>query len=427
MGSITLNTNRTGQRGLTLVLLGLLGLGFASCRSSHDPCCRSEAPPPRRAETNIDPGWPKADNGFHQVSYSEVRGSVPKLAGAEMVNDDEICMQCHEAYVKSFHENVHRVRHCEDCHGPASRHSRPGQGTGADLQLQEGRRSGRPRGGLLEVPRAEPVLARHAVADLEARPLRRDVRRLPPRPLQRAGGNARHHHRLVRAGRAPSLAAGIVSARRASAGYARLLQRCRSGEAEPAFAPRHVAQPRRRGAGPLLTCHGDMHDLLQIAGPHQICGPNGFNCTTCHDPHGQIIESTRKDLCLSCHKRARRRWPGTPRSTSTTASPARTATIRTRIRRSSRSLTSTITRSSGPSGWRCPCRSRRPATSATRRYSPRTTCLRTTRSWKARWSAPIATIRTASWRRTSRQKQSTCSATSATRRRRARSPIRTRR
>jgi DmsE family decaheme c-type cytochrome len=44
-----------------------------------------------------------------------------------------------------------------------------------------------------------------------------------------------------------------------------------------------------------------MRDLLRIAGPHQIGGPNGFNCTTCHDPHGQIIESTRKDLCLSCH------------------------------------------------------------------------------------------------------------------------------
>jgi DmsE family decaheme c-type cytochrome len=47
-----------------------------------------------------------------------------------------------------------------------------------------------------------------------------------------------------------------------------------------------------------------MRDLLRIAGPHQIGGPNGFNCTTCHDPHGQIIESTRKDLCLSCHKGA---------------------------------------------------------------------------------------------------------------------------
>ena len=44
-----------------------------------------------------------------------------------------------------------------------------------------------------------------------------------------------------------------------------------------------------------------MRDLLRVAGPHQIGGPNGFNCTTCHNPHGQIVESTRKDLCLSCH------------------------------------------------------------------------------------------------------------------------------
>ena len=51
-----------------------------------------------------------------------------------------------------------------------------------------------------------------------------------------------------------------------------------------------------------LKCHCDMRDLLRIAGPHQIGGPNGFNCTTCHDPHGKINESTRKDLCLSCHK-----------------------------------------------------------------------------------------------------------------------------
>ncbi len=41
--------------------------------------------------------------------------------------------------------------------------------------------------------------------------------------------------------------------------------------------------------------------MQRIAGPHQICGPNGFNCTTCHDPHGQIKESSRRDLCLSCH------------------------------------------------------------------------------------------------------------------------------
>jgi DmsE family decaheme c-type cytochrome len=48
-------------------------------------------------------------------------------------------------------------------------------------------------------------------------------------------------------------------------------------------------------------CHCDMHEFQRVAGPHQICGANGFNCTTCHDPHGQILEYSRKDLCLSCH------------------------------------------------------------------------------------------------------------------------------
>ena len=112
MRIVTHQTNQSRKRGMTLVLLGVLGLGFASCQSSHNPTCRSEAPPPRRAETNIDPGWPRAENAFRQVSYTEVRGTVPTLAGAEMVNDDEICMTCHETYVKLFHDNVHRVQNC---------------------------------------------------------------------------------------------------------------------------------------------------------------------------------------------------------------------------------------------------------------------------------------------------------------------------
>ncbi len=49
-------------------------------------------------------------------------------------------------------------------------------------------------------------------------------------------------------------------------------------------------------------CHGEKQDMQQIAGPHQICGPNGFNCTTCHDTHGKILESSRQQLCLSCHQ-----------------------------------------------------------------------------------------------------------------------------
>ena len=161
MRTVTHQTIQSRQRGMTLVLLGLLSLGFASCQSSHNPTCRSEAPPPRRAETNIDPGWPRGNNAFHQVSYQAVRGSVPELAGAEMVNDDDICMQCHEAYVKSFHEqrpSRAELRSLPRAGQPAR--GNPRQGAGADLQLQEGRRSGGPGRGLLEVPRAEPVLAR---------------------------------------------------------------------------------------------------------------------------------------------------------------------------------------------------------------------------------------------------------------------------
>ena len=48
-------------------------------------------------------------------------------------------------------------------------------------------------------------------------------------------------------------------------------------------------------------CHQEKHELQAVASPHQIGGPNGFNCNTCHDPHGKILESSRKDLCLKCH------------------------------------------------------------------------------------------------------------------------------
>jgi len=51
-----------------------------------------------------------------------------------------------------------------------------------------------------------------------------------------------------------------------------------------AVAPRHVAASRwRLVPGICYRCHGDMKQYQEIAGPHQICGPNGSNCTTCHD------------------------------------------------------------------------------------------------------------------------------------------------
>jgi DmsE family decaheme c-type cytochrome len=36
--------------------------------------------------------------------------------------------------------------------------------------------------------------------------------------------------------------------------------------------------------------------------PHQIGGPKGFKCTTCHDAHGNVKKEQRTEQCLQCHK-----------------------------------------------------------------------------------------------------------------------------
>ena len=128
-----------------LVAVGCLCLAFASCHSAHDPTCRTEGELPARHEPPLERLTPPvADQPFQQVCYETVHAEIPKPAGAEYVNDTEVCETCHETYVKTFADNVHRHDNCEACHGPASRHVETRPGTGADLQLQEGqsRRAG---------------------------------------------------------------------------------------------------------------------------------------------------------------------------------------------------------------------------------------------------------------------------------------------
>jgi DmsE family decaheme c-type cytochrome len=309
--SVTHSNHRTRQRGLTLLSLGLMSLVFASCKSSHNPTCRSEDPPAHRAETNIDPGWPRANNAFRQVSYQEVRGTVPVLAGAEMVNDDDICMQCHEAYVKTFHEsNVHRVQNCEACHGPASRHVETrGKEPGLIFSFKKG---------VDPVARAEACLKCH------------EQNQCTPGAQWRTSKHANcgvtcvdchRGHYNVPAGTPPtslqtaSFSPPPTGQQTASfspppgTGYPRSATLVSYNAAEPPKPSLPSLKGTSHALGAVapdlcLKCHCDMRDLLRVAGPHQIGGPNGFNCTTCHDPHGKIVESTRKDLCLSCHKGA---------------------------------------------------------------------------------------------------------------------------
>ena len=87
------------------ILLGMLSLTIAACGYRGRDA--------RRAETPLEPAWPRPNNVFRQASYSEIRVGLPTIEGAEFVNDDELCLTCHKVYTESFADNVHRGIHTE--------------------------------------------------------------------------------------------------------------------------------------------------------------------------------------------------------------------------------------------------------------------------------------------------------------------------
>lgn len=275
---------------LGLVVLAVLLLGITSCTSSSRPT--------RRTTTNLDPGWPRGNNFFQEVSYGKVQVPVPDIAGAEYVNDDELCLTCHEAYTKTFAGNVHQGLHegqsCEACHGPASRHLETrGKEPGLILSFKgESMRPAEKSEVCLKCHEQDRCAAggryrysKHAycgVACMDCHTAHYDVPPGTPATTEPV------HTALDANGAAFVLAA---------------YQDRYKGEDE-------LTRPSRRGTSHNLNavapwicykCHGDMYEFQEIAGPHQICGSNGFNCTTCHDPHGKIREESRTELCLQCH------------------------------------------------------------------------------------------------------------------------------
>jgi DmsE family decaheme c-type cytochrome len=270
--------------------VGLLLAGVTACQTSHAP--------ERRTDPNLDPGWPKADNFFHQVSYNPVRGTLPTIQGAEFVNDDEICAQCHAGYAKAFADNVHRGDNCESCHGPASKHvetrgKEPGlifsfkiadAATKSEACLKCHEENACTEG-------ARYRTSRHAVCGVSCTDCHRAHYNVPPGtpattdPNQTTQLGSPHHVALTSyaepakpAGPKDSTKGGTLPSLRGSSQHL--------GAVSPNVC---------------YKCHGEYAEFQRVAGPHQICGPNGFNCTTCHDPHGQIREETRVDLCLQCH------------------------------------------------------------------------------------------------------------------------------
>lgn len=270
------------------VVIGVLVLAMTSCGVGRRTA--------QRADTEVNNAWPgefpKPATVFHQVSLQELRAPLPTIPEAEYVNDDEFCATCHQAYVELFGENVHRGIHegaqsCESCHGPASKH----------LETR-----GKEPGTIISFKNLHPVQASEVCLQCH------EQNACTPGAMWRTSKHAHAGiscqschtaHYNVPAGTPAVTEPGVAG--RIPGGDIRLSS---FQEEQPARQPSLAGTSNNLGAmapDTCYRCHGDKADMQRIAGPHQICGPNGFNCTSCHDAHGNLLESSRKDLCLQCH------------------------------------------------------------------------------------------------------------------------------
>lgn len=233
-------------------------------------------------------GRPGGVGYWREKEYPPVRAVIPTIAKAEFVKDDELCMTCHESYVDYHKSNVHRDQSCEVCHGPGSQHVRTrGQEPGLILSFKK----------MSPAERSETCLkcheqdscapgtkwrtSAHAHANVSCTDCHKGHYNVPPgTPSTKvAGGGAASKKIQLLSFQEPKKDTADLKAIRANS------------QAMGA-----------RGVETCYRCHAQTQELQRIAHPHQIHGPNNFECKTCHDPHGNIKKESRTDLCLQCHK-----------------------------------------------------------------------------------------------------------------------------
>jgi DmsE family decaheme c-type cytochrome len=254
-------------------------------------CRTAEPKPAHRGPTTTDPApyGPYPEPPWQEVKNASLHVPLPEIAEAEYVNDDSLCMTCHETYVKTFQHNVHRDQSCEKCHGPASRHlASRGKEPGTILSFKK----------LTAPQRAELCLKCH------------EDNACSPGTQWRSSPHAAHgvsctdchtSHYNVPPGTSPVTPLAQDGQSNPIVQVVRLPV---VDEAAPIDMAAIRAASNDLGAVTphiCLRCHANMAQQMNVAASHQICGAIGFDCTTCHNPHGKIRPETRTDLCLKCH------------------------------------------------------------------------------------------------------------------------------
>ena len=281
-------------RGKASVFVGLGGLWFlfsliVSCKSMDDAA--------RTEQSRVDSGWPRANESWEAKQLPLLQGEPPTVPGAEYVYNDKICSVCHDTYVHRFVNNVHRRESCEACHGPASRHLETrGQDPGTILSFTS----------MTPVQRSEVCATCHEQDSCApGHEWRRSVHAHQGVACTDCHVNS---HYNVPPGTPKITPSSIAMDTFPDDWRIRLLSTLSIDE--EAELERKRALPSLRGTSGNLgavapnvcyRCHSDTRDLEQVAHPHQIHGPNSLNCTSCHNSHGNVLASSRKQLCLQCH------------------------------------------------------------------------------------------------------------------------------
>ena len=284
-----------------LVSLWLMFAGFSffaitSCKStsSYNTTDRVSSDP----ETRLDRGWPKTNLRWEEKSYPPLRVSYPQIHGAEFVNEDNLCKVCHKSHVESFEYNVHRNNSCESCHGPASRHLETrGKEAGTILSFKKMKRA----------ERAEVCMKCHA----------KDA--CTPSAQWRTSAHAHHgvtctdchkNHYNVPEGTPTNTVDNVATLDKFETEWKTFMASQRTSS-DTQVKDEKKNLPSLRGTSNNLgavapqvcyRCHSEKQELELVAHPHQVNGKHGFNCTTCHNAHGNVLAESRRDLCVECHK-----------------------------------------------------------------------------------------------------------------------------